>query len=51
MIGWMPFSQIASENSSAPKRLPVSVIATAGILASFTKPASALIWSAPSDSE
>ena len=31
MIGWMPFSSMASENSSAPKRLPVSVMASAGI--------------------
>ena len=31
MIGWMPFSTIFSANSSAPKRLPVSAMPSAGM--------------------
>ena len=34
MIGWMPLAAQAWLNSRAPNRLPVSVIATAGIGAS-----------------
>ena len=37
MIGWMPLPAQAWLNSSAPNRLAVSVIATAGILASSAK--------------
>ena len=51
MIGWMPLAAQYCENSSAPNRLPVSVIAAAGMPASF---ANATIWSgrmAPSLSE
>ncbi len=33
MIGWMPFATQAWLNSSAPNRLAVSVIATAGMSA------------------
>ncbi len=51
MIGWMPLPVQYWENSSAPNRLPVSVIAAAGI---FSALASAAILSgrmAPSLSE
>ena len=51
MIGWMPLPAQYCENSSAPNKLPVSVMAAAGIPASF---ASATILSgrmAPSLSE
>ena len=51
MIGWMPLAAQAWLNSSAPNRLAVSVIATAGMFASSAKAGilSALI--APSLSE
>ena len=51
MIGWMPLAAQAWLNSSAPNRLAVSVIATAGMFASSASAGilSALI--APSLSE
>ena len=51
MIGWTPALAIASENSSAAKRLPVSVSATAGMSASRQSSASFLTGIAPSSSE
>ena len=51
MIGWMPALAAASENSSAAKRLPVSVSATAGMPASAQSFGSALTGIAPSSSE
>jgi hypothetical protein len=37
MMGWMPLPAQYWENSSAPNRLPVSVIAAAGIFSAFAK--------------
>ena len=50
-IGWMPFPASFSENSSAPKRLLVSVSATAGCRSAAASSASSPIFSAPSSSE
>src|SRR5712671_6479289 len=51
MIGWMPASEQAVANSRAPNRLPLSVIATAGIASPRHSPTSSLILIAPADSE
>ena len=51
MIGCTPALAAPSENSSAPKRLFVSVTATAGKPAPATSPGSALTGMAPSSSE
>ena len=51
MIGWMPAALAASANSRAPKRLPLSVIATAGMRSAVHSLISALMVMAPSDSE
>ena len=51
MIGWMPFPAQAWENSNAPNRLAVSVIATAGIPALIASSASFSALMAPSLSE
>ena len=48
MIGWMPFPEQYWENSRAPKRLPESVMATAGIWASLARAASLSTRIAPS---
>ena len=46
-----PESAQAVANSSAPNRLPLSVIATAGIRSALHRPASSLILIAPAESE
>src|SRR5712671_936966 len=51
MIGWMPDSASLSENSSAPKRLPVSVRPTAGKPCATASLASLELVMAPSSSE
>ncbi len=51
MIGWTPALATVSENSSAAKRLPVSVSATAGMPTAWQRLASFLTWIAPSSSE
>ena len=51
MIGWMPAPASFSENSNAPKRLPVSVSASAGCRSAAASSASRAIGSAPSSSE
>ena len=51
MIGWMPLAAQAWLNSSAPNRLPVSVMATAGIWASRARAGSFSALMAPSLSE
>ena len=51
MIGCTPNSAAAIANSSAPKRLPISVIATAGMAFFFAKSTSALTLIAPAESE
>ena len=51
MIGWMPLAVQAWLNSSAPNRLPVSVMATAGIAASRARAAIFSALMAPSLSE
>ena len=51
MIGWMPAFASVSENSSAAKRLPVSVSATAGIPSAAQSSGSFLTGIAPSSSE
>ena len=51
MIGWMPLAVQDWLNSRAPNRLPVSVIATAGIAASFARAAILSALMAPSLSE
>ena len=51
MIGWTPDLASFSENSSAPNRLLVSVIASAGIASALASLASVSIASAPSRSE
>ena len=51
MIGWMPASASLSENSSAPKRLLVSVKPSAGSSCAAASLASFGIVSAPSSSE
>ncbi len=51
MIGWIPALASVSENSSAAKRLPVSVSATAGMSSAAQSFGSALTGIAPSSSE
>ena len=51
MIGWMPLPTQYWLNSSAPNRLPVSVMATAGICASRARAGSLSTLIAPSLSE
>ena len=51
MIGWMPLAAQAWLNSRAPNRLPVSVMATAGIWASRARAGSLSALMAPSLSE
>ena len=51
MIGWMPLPVQYWENSSAPNRLPVSVIAAAGMPASLARAAILSGRMAPSLSE
>ena len=53
MIGWIGALALAaaSENSSAAKRLPVSVSATAGMPAAAQSSGSVLTGTAPSSSE
>ena len=51
MIGCSPAFEAFSENSSAPKRLFVSVIASAGIASALAKVISLAIGIAPSRSE
>ena len=51
MIGWMPACAAFSENSSAPKRLAVSVTPTAGMPSAAASFTSAESGSAPSSSE
>ena len=51
MIGCTPLPAQAWENSSAPKRLAVSVSATAGMPASRASAASLSALMAPSDRE
>jgi hypothetical protein len=51
MIGWTPAAPQVIANSSAPNKLPVSVIATAGMRSALHKAASSLILTAPAESE
>ena len=51
MIGWMPLAAQAWLNSSAPNRLAVSVIATAGMFASCARAGIFSALMAPSLSE
>jgi hypothetical protein len=51
MIGWMPLPEHPWANSSPPKRLALSVSATAGMPASFASAASFSALMAPSLSE
>jgi hypothetical protein len=51
MMGWMPLPVQYWENSSAPNKLPVSVIAAAGIFCAIAKAAILSGAIAPSLSE
>jgi hypothetical protein len=51
MIGCTPAALQVVANSSAPNRMPLSVIATAGIRSALHRPTSSLIRIAPAESE
>jgi hypothetical protein len=51
MIGWIPLPARTSENSSAPKRLSLSVSASAGMALSSASWASCFTGNAPSERE
>jgi hypothetical protein len=51
MMGWMPEPAALSANSKAPKRLPLSAIATAGMTSALHRFTNAFTVIAPSESE